>query len=154
MNESLKFIIIEPCRVRGTKLIARLRMSFRARPLSPHLQIYRPQLTSVLSITHRASGLALAIGTLFLVWWLIMAAAGPDAFALAHAFWHSWIGRLLLLGWTWALFFHLCNGLRHLCWDAGWGFEIKSVYRSGWLAAGASATLTLVAWTAAYMVRG
>jgi succinate dehydrogenase / fumarate reductase cytochrome b subunit len=127
-------------------------MSPRPRPLSPHLQIYRPQLTSVLSITHRGSGVALAVGTLLLVWWLFAAAAGPDAFSLAQAFWRSSIGRLMLLGWTWAIFFHLCDGLRHLCWDAGWGFEIKSVYWSGWLVIGWSTALTLVAWIAGSMV--
>jgi succinate dehydrogenase / fumarate reductase cytochrome b subunit len=129
-------------------------MSQAQRPLSPHLQIYRWQLTSVLSIVHRATGLALAVGTLLLVWWLLAAAAGPAAFALAQGFWYSWIGRLLLLGWSWALFFHLCNGIRHLCWDAGWGFEIKTVYRSGWIAVGASVALTLIAWIAGYAVRG
>ena len=129
-------------------------MSQAQRPLSPHLQIYRPQITSVLSITHRATGLALAVGTVLLVWWLLAAASGPSAFALAQAFWYSWIGRLLLLGWSWALFFHLCNGIRHLCWDAGLGYEIKTVYASGWLVVGASIVLTLVAWAAGYAVRG
>ena len=108
-------------------------MSQAQRPLSPHLQIYRPQLTSVLSICHRGSGLALAVGTILLVWWLLAAATGDAAFNLAQAFWYSWIGRLLLLGWSYALFFHLCNGIRHLCWDAGWGFELKTAYRSGWI---------------------
>jgi len=129
-------------------------MSQAQRPLSPHLQIYQPQLTSVLSITHRATGLALAVGTVLLLWWLLAAASSADAFALAQAFWYSWIGRLLLLGWTWSLFFHLCNGIRHLCWDAGWGFEIKTVYLSGWIVVAASIVLTLVAWIAAYAVRG
>ncbi len=129
-------------------------MSQAQRPLSPHLQIYKPQLTSVLSITHRATGLALAVGTLMLVWWLFAAAAGADEFAAAQAFWYSWIGRLLLLGWSWSLFFHLCNGIRHLCWDSGWGFELKSVYRSGWTVVASSVVLTLIAWIAGYMVRG
>jgi succinate dehydrogenase / fumarate reductase cytochrome b subunit len=129
-------------------------MSQVQRPLSPHLQIYQPQLTSVLSITHRATGLALAIGTVFLVWWLFAAAYNPGWFNLAQAFWYSWLGRLLLLGWTFSFFFHLCNGIRHLCWDAGWGFEIKTVYRSGWLVVAASTALTLIAWIAAYAVRG
>ncbi len=129
-------------------------MSQAQRPLSPHLQIYRWQLTSVLSITHRATGLALVVGTVLLVWWLIAAASGPSAFALAQAFWYSWIGRLLLLGWSWSLFFHLCNGIRHLCWDAGWGYEIKTVYTSGWLVIGASTLLTVIAWIAGYAVRG
>jgi succinate dehydrogenase / fumarate reductase cytochrome b subunit len=129
-------------------------MSHVQRPLSPHLQVYKPQLTSVLSITHRATGLALAGGTIFLVWWLLAAATSDSAFALAQAFWYSWIGRLLLLGWTWSLFFHLCNGIRHLFWDAGYGFELKTTYSSGWTVVTASVALTLVAWIAAYMVRG
>lgn len=129
-------------------------MSQAQRPLSPHLQIYKPQLTSLLSVTHRATGLALAVGTVMLVWWLLAAAAGPRFFAVAQAFWYSWIGRLLLLGWSWSLLYHLCNGIRHLCWDAGWGYEIKSTYRSGWIVVGASVVLTLIAWIAGYMVRG
>jgi len=129
-------------------------MSQAQRPLSPHLQIYKWQLTSVLSITHRATGLALAVGSLLLVWWLFAAAAGADAFATAQGFWYSWIGRLLLLGWSWSLFFHLCNGIRHLFWDAGWGFELKTTYRSGWTVVAASVVLTLIAWIAGYAVRG
>lgn len=129
-------------------------MSQVQRPLSPHLQVYKWQLTSVLSITHRATGLALAVGTIFLVWWLLAAATGPDAFNTAQAFWDSWIGRLMLLGWTWALFFHLSNGIRHLFWDAGRGFELKTTYASGWTVVTASVVLTLIAWVAAYMVRG
>lgn len=129
-------------------------MSQAQRPLSPHLQIYKPQLTSVLSISHRATGLALATGTFFLVWWLLAAATSADAFSLAQAFWYSWIGRLLLLGWTYSLFFHLCNGIRHLCWDAGWGFDLKTTYFSGWLVVAASVVLTLIAWIAAYGMRG
>jgi succinate dehydrogenase / fumarate reductase cytochrome b subunit len=116
------------------------------RPLSPHLQIYRPQLTSVLSITHRATGVALAVGTLLLVWWLMAAATGPEQFAIVQAVLGSWIGRLLLLGWTWALFYHLANGIRHLFWDGGLGFELKTVYRTGWTVVLASVVLTLVTW--------
>ena len=129
-------------------------MSQAQRPLSPHLQIYKPQLTSVLSVTHRGTGLALAIGTLFLVWWLFAAAAGPDAYALAQGFWYSWLGRLMLFGWTFSLFYHLCNGIRHLCWDVGWGFEIKTTYLTGWIVVASSIALTLIAWIAAYLVRG
>jgi len=129
-------------------------MSQAQRPLSPHLQIYKWQLTSVLSITHRATGLALSVGTVLLVWWLLAAASGADVFRVAQGFWYSWIGRLLLLGWSFSLFFHLCNGIRHLCWDAGRGFELKMVYRTGWLVVASSALLTLIAWIAGYAVRG
>lgn len=129
-------------------------MSQAQRPLSPHLQIYKPQLTSVLSVSHRATGLALVVGTIFLVWWLFAAATSGDAFALAQGFWYSWIGRLMLLGWTFSLFYHLCNGIRHLCWDAGWGFDIKTTYLTGWTVVASSVALTLIAWVAAYAMRG
>jgi succinate dehydrogenase / fumarate reductase, cytochrome b subunit len=117
-----------------------------ARPLSPHLQVYRPQLTSILSITHRAAGVALAVGTLLLAWWLIAAATGPEHFATVQAVIGSWIGRLLLLGWTAALFFHFANGIRHLFWDAGLGFDLKTTYRSGWLVLFATVLLTAITW--------
>ena len=118
------------------------------RPLSPHLQIYRPQLTSVLSIVHRATGVALSIGTLLLVWWLVAAANGPDAYDNVQRFLGSWIGLVLLFGWSLALFYHLCNGLRHLWWDTGHGLDLPSVYASGWAVLAATAVLTLVAWIA------
>jgi succinate dehydrogenase / fumarate reductase cytochrome b subunit len=118
------------------------------RPLSPHLQIYKPQLTSVLSISHRATGLTLAVGSLFLTWWLVAAAGSAGAFAAAQAFWGSWIGILLLFGWTFSLFFHLSNGVRHLVWDAGYGFELDTAYRSGWAVLIAAAALTIIAWVA------
>lgn len=125
-----------------------------ARPLSPHLQVYRPQLTSVLSITHRATGVALAVGTVLLVWWLVAAASGPEQFALAQAFLGSWLGKLLLLGWTIALFYHLGNGIRHLFWDAGYGFEIKTAYASGWAVLAATVVLTAIAWALAMTMGG
>lgn len=116
------------------------------RPLSPHLQIYRPQITSVLSISHRLTGLALGFGTLLLVWWLVALASGPEAFATVQGFVGSWLGRLLMLGWTFALFFHLANGIRHLFWDAGYGFDLKTTTASGWSAVAAAVVLTLLAW--------
>ena len=118
------------------------------RPLSPHLSIYKPQLTSVLSISHRATGVVLSIGTVFLVWWLVAAASGGSAFGAAQAFWGSWFGLLLLFGWTFSLFFHLCNGIRHLLWDAGWGFELRQTYLTGWIVVAASGALTIIAWIA------
>jgi succinate dehydrogenase cytochrome b subunit len=127
-------------------------MPSHQRPLSPHLQIYRWQLTSVLSILHRGTGLALAAGTLLLGWWLIAAATGPAAFEVAQAFIGSWLGRLLLLGWSWALFYHLANGIRHLAWDAGFGFELKTAYVTGWTVVALSFLLTLIAWIAGYAV--
>jgi succinate dehydrogenase / fumarate reductase cytochrome b subunit len=129
-------------------------MPSHERPLSPHIQIYRWQLTSVLSILHRITGVALAVGTLLLVYWLIAAAAGPQAFGTAQSLVGSVVGRLLLLGWSWALFYHLCNGVRHLFWDAGRGFELRTAYATGWSVVGASLVLTLMAWAVGYAVRG
>ncbi len=129
-------------------------MTPRNRPLSPHLTIYRPQLTSVLSIMHRMTGVALSFGTFLLVWWIVGLARGPASFATVQHFLASIIGRLMLFGWSWALFYHLTNGLRHLAWDAGWGFELKDVYRSGWFVFATSVALTLIAWIAGYAVMG
>jgi len=125
-------------------------MSSVTRPLSPHLQVYRPQWTSVLSILHRGTGVVLCIGLLGLVYWLVALALGPDAFARAQAVMSSAIGRILLFLWTIAFFYHLCNGVRHLAWDAGLGLEIESAYASGKLVVGATAVLTIVAWVLAF----
>ena len=122
------------------------------RPLSPHLQVYRPQLTSMLSILHRITGVALAVGTLLLVYWLAAAAGGPESYAAAQGFIGSFFGQLLLFGWTVALFYHLANGIRHLFWDAGYGFELPTVQRSGLAVLAATAVLTVVSWIAAYVV--
>jgi succinate dehydrogenase / fumarate reductase cytochrome b subunit len=119
-----------------------------SRPLSPHLQIYKPQLTSVLSISHRITGVALSVGTLLLVAWIAATAKGPDTFAIVAGFLGSPIGLLLLFGWSVALFYHLANGIRHLFWDAGYGFEIETAYRSGWIVLGATIALTVLAWIA------
>jgi succinate dehydrogenase / fumarate reductase cytochrome b subunit len=124
------------------------------RPVSPDLQIYRPQLTSVLSITHRLTGVALSIGSPLLVGWLIAAAAGPSAFSVLHGFLASWVGLLLLSGWTFSLFFHLCNGIRHLFWDAGHGFELQTIYASGWAVLVISIGLTLLAWILSFDMKG
>ncbi len=124
------------------------------RPLSPHLQIYRPQLTSVLSITHRATGALLAVGTPLLVWWFVAAAQGGDVFVHAQGFFGSVFGRLLMFLWSLALFYHLCNGVRHLVWDIGEGFEIDTVYWSGRLVVIAAGVLTVVAWVLGYLLRG
>lgn len=117
-----------------------------SRPLSPHLQVYRPQLTSVLSITHRLTGIALAAGALILLYWLAAAASGPEAYAQAQAVLGTLWMQLLLVGWTWAFFFHLCNGIRHLFWDAGKGFEIKQAYASGYAVIVCSLILTGLVW--------
>ena len=124
------------------------------RPLSPHLQIYRPQLTSVLSITHRATGIALLVGTLVLVYWLLAAASGAEAYGSAQQLLGSWLGRIVLLGFSFALFFHLCNGIRHLFWDVGLGFELKTAYASGNAVVIVSIAMTVLAWVLAYAMRG
>jgi len=121
-------------------------MSAPDRPISPHLQIYRWQLTSVLSILHRAAGVALSLGTIVLVWWLIAAASTPEAFDTVADFLNSWLGLLLLFGWSVALFYHLCNGIRHLVWDTGHALDLKSTYLGGWLVLGGTAALTVIAW--------
>lgn len=125
-------------------------MTTKERPLSPHLQVYRPQLTSVLSILHRMTGVALTVGLLLLVSWLFAVAGGPAFYDAVQAFNASWLGRLLLFGWSFALFFHLCNGIRHLAWDTGHGYEMADVNRSGWMVVAASVVLTVLAWIWGY----
>jgi succinate dehydrogenase / fumarate reductase cytochrome b subunit len=126
----------------------------RPRPLSPHLQVYRWQLTSTLSILHRATGIALVGGAVLWVWWLLALAAGPNAFAAISAFSASILGRNLLFGWTFCFFYHLANGIRHLWWDTGYGLDLPSVYRSGWTVIAFTAVATLLVWILGYMVRG
>lgn len=121
----------------------------RSKPLSPHLQVYRPQLTSVLSITHRATGVFLGVGTLLLLYWLVSVAGGPERYRVAQAVLGSWLSKLALFGWTWAFCFHLCNGLRHLAWDAGFGFDLKTVYRTGYAVIAASLVMTGLIWACA-----
>lgn len=128
-------------------------MPKHVRPLSPHLQIYKPQLTSVLSITHRATGVVLAAGTLLLVYWLTALAAGAEAFESARALIGSWFGRLVMFGFTLALFFHLGNGIRHLFWDAGKGFELRTAYSSGRAVMVVSVVASILVWILAYSMR-
>lgn len=122
------------------------------RPLSPHLQVYRPQITSVLSITHRITGVALSAGTLVLAWWLVAAAASDEAYATISGVLRSPIGLLFLFGWTAALWYHFCNGIRHLAWDAGYGFDLPTTQRSGIAVLVATAVLTVLTWIAVFMV--
>lgn len=116
------------------------------RPLSPHLQIYKPQLTSVLSILHRATGAALAAGALLLTAWLFAALAGDDAFALVQGFRRSLPGQVMLFGWLFSFVYHFLNGLRHLKWDALFGLDMKSVYSSGWVVAIGAVAVTGAIW--------
>lgn len=119
------------------------------RPLSPHLQVYKPQLTSMLSILHRGTGVVLAVGTLLVTYWLAAIAGGEESFNSANAILGSWFGKLVLFGWSWALFYHLSNGIRHLLWDIGFGFDLPTVYLTGKIAVGASFVLTILLWIVA-----
>lgn len=105
----------------------------RPRPLSPHLQIYKPQLTSLMSISHRLTGMVLAAGSVFLVAWLVALAMGGTWYATTQAMASHIVGRLLLFGFWLAVAYHMGNGIRHLLWDFGVGLSLKAVYRSGWL---------------------
>ena len=116
------------------------------RPLSPHLQVYRPQISSALSIFHRITGVALSAGAVLLSLWLAAAAASPGAFAVAQSLIDSILGMIVLFGFTLALFYHFCNGIRHLLWDAGYGFELPTMHRTGYAVLIASAGLTVIFW--------
>lgn len=125
-------------------------MADDTRPLSPHLQVYRPQVTSVLSVTHRATGVVLAFAAVLLTYWLASAAYGPASFARAQGLMESWFGRLIMFGFTFSLFYHLCNGVRHLGWDLGWGFDLIKLRITGVLVIIASLSLTVLSWMMAY----
>jgi succinate dehydrogenase cytochrome b subunit len=118
------------------------------RPLSPYMfpTWYRFQITSLLSIVHRLTGIGLAVGSILLAWWLVAVAAGGKWFAATHAFIASPIGLLLLFLWSIAFLYHLCNGIRHLAWDAGYGLDIPHAYRSGYAVLAATALLTVLTW--------
>lgn len=116
------------------------------RPLSPHLQIYKPQLTSVLSITHRGTGIFLSLGALFFTCWLIALANGPESFNSIQQHVNNWYGQLLLFAWVFSLYYHLCNGIRHLFWDIGLGLEIKTTYLSGYAVLVITVLLTAGTW--------
>ena len=121
-------------------------MPRRARPLSPNIQIYRPQLTSVLSIANRITGVVLSLYAVVLVVWLVAAAEGPHAYATVQVIIQSWGGQLFLFVCTFSFFLHLCGGIRHLVWDAGYGFELGAIYASGWTVVAASTALTVITW--------
>lgn len=123
------------------------------RPLSPHLQVYKFALTMAMSIMHRITGVGLYLGTLLLAWWLIAAATSASAFADVSWFMGSLLGRLILLGFTWALFHHMLGGIRHFIWDAGYGMDHpqREYLAQGTLIGGL--VLTILVWIVAYMVR-
>ena len=126
----------------------------RLQPLSRNIQIYRPQLTSVLSIANRISGIVLSLYAVALVVWLVAAAAGPHAYSTAQVFIGSWVGRILLFGCTFSFFLHLCGSIRHLIWDAGYGFELRTIYASGWTVVLVSSALTLLSWILSLLLAG
>jgi succinate dehydrogenase cytochrome b subunit len=121
-------------------------------PQSPNIQIYRPQLTSVLSIANRVSGIVSSIAAVGLVAWLLAGAAGPETYAAAQDLLASPAGKIMLLAATFAFFLHLCGGIRHLAWDTGYGFELSTIYASGWAVVAASVLLTVGAWTVALFI--
>jgi succinate dehydrogenase / fumarate reductase cytochrome b subunit len=123
-----------------------LPMATRERPLSPHLQVYRWQITMTMSILHRVSGVILTVGAFVLAWWLLAVATGGDAYVRAAGCLASPLGKFALFGFSLALVYHLLNGIRHLLWDAGWGFEIPEFYRTGWTVAVLTLALTAAIW--------
>ena len=126
----------------------------RARPLSPHLTIYRWPVTMATSITHRMTGIALSAGTIVVAWWLIAAASGPNAYANVEWFMGSIIGRVVLFGYTWALMHHMLGGIRHLIWDTGHGFEPAEREMLAIATLVGSIAFTVILWVVGYLVMG
>ena len=118
----------------------------KERPISPHLQVYKPQITSVLSIFHRITGVALTFGLILLVAWIFTLSLGEEYFEYFVMFIKSWFGLLILFSFTFALNYHFCNGIRHLFWDAGYGYEIETVHKSGLAVLVVSFVLTTLIW--------
>ncbi len=125
-----------------------------SRPLSPHIQIYRWTLTMILSILHRATGVALYAGTGLLAWWLLAIATGPEAYEQVRLVSSHWLGRLVLFGYSWALFHHMFGGIRHFIWDTGRGFDLKTVEILARITAIMPLLLTVLAWALAYFYLG
>lgn len=126
----------------------------RERPRSPHMTIYRPPVTMVTSITHRITGLGLALGTVLIAWWLISAASGLEAYGVFTAFCSSILGQLILFGFVLALCYHLCNGIRHLAWDLGYGFNIRTAHWTGILVITLAIVLAVGTFALAYALQG
>ena len=123
----------------------------RQRPLSPHLQIYKPQLTSILSILHRGTGVVLSMGSIILVSWIIALTLGRETYFMYSKIINHWFSHLVLLGFTFGLFYHLSNGIRHLFWDAGYGYDLKQAYISGGIVVFSSLFLTVLTWLIIYI---
>jgi len=124
------------------------------RPLSPHLQVYKPLLTMMMSIVHRITGAALYFGTLLLAWWLIATASGPGSYEVFQNFIGSFLGRLILFGYTWALIHHMLGGLKHFIWDIGRGFELTTANWMARLSLVVSVGLTIIIWFLGYSILG
>lgn len=120
------------------------------RPTSPHIQIYKQQLTTTLSILHRATGIILALGSVLIAFWLAIVAYNPELLQAAYQFLSSILGRLILFLFTLVLFYHLCNGIRHLYWDIGKGFELRQIHFGGWLTVVCTFVLTIAVWIVGY----
>jgi succinate dehydrogenase / fumarate reductase, cytochrome b subunit len=123
-----------------------------SRPLSPHLQVYKPMLTMMMSIVHRITGASLFFGSILFVWWLVAAAQSDAYFDLVQSFFGHWVGRLVLFGFTWALIHHMLGGIRHLIWDTGRGYDLPLVETMAKLNLGGSIVLTLLLWVIGYGV--
>jgi succinate dehydrogenase / fumarate reductase cytochrome b subunit len=121
-------------------------MTQRERPLSPHLQVYRWQITMTMSILHRATGVALAVGAFALAWWLLAVAGDTGDFELFQSAARSLLGKIALFGFSFCLVYHLLNGLRHLLWDVGYGYEIPKLYATGWTVVALAAAITAGVW--------
>ena len=126
--------------------VKRIEMAMTKRPLSPHLQVYRLPMTAVFSITHRLTGVVLSLGLVILAFLLKALADGPESYFGMQGFFASIAGRIFLSIWVFALFFHLCHGIRHLIWDTGYGFTPETLDRDAWIEFAASIVLTLAVW--------
>lgn len=126
----------------------------RPRPLSPFTTIYRWPVTMATSITHRITGIGLAMGTILLAWWLVAIASGPEAYQMFAGLAASWAGQIVLFGFAWALAYHLLNGIRHLAWDMGYGFDVKTAGKTGWLVIVLSVLIAVAAFALAYTGHG
>jgi succinate dehydrogenase / fumarate reductase cytochrome b subunit len=124
------------------------------RPLSPHLQIYRPELTMVMSIMHRLTGAGLYFGSILLVWWLSAAAVGGNYFDFVHGLLVSWFGLIVVFGLSWALVHHFLGGIRHLIWDTGRGFDLPTAQRMAQINLAGSIVITIAIWIAGYLAKG
>ena len=124
------------------------------RPLSPHLQVHRLHINMVMSILHRITGVVLYFGSLLLAWWMFAAAAGPDYFAFVNGLFATWLGAIVLIGYSWVLIHHMLGGVRHFVWDTGSGLDIPTVDLMSWGTIILSVILTAGLWVYVAAERG